>query len=76
MAINEEINVRRNFTLDRKLYEDLQQIAVTLTASGPGKVAVSDLINEGAQIVLDKYRHLLVSSKQEFYPPSGGPFEE
>jgi hypothetical protein len=55
-VINEDLNVRRNFTLPRELYEELQYIARELSRKGPGKVNVSDLIVDGARRVVEEYR--------------------
>ena len=54
MTINTERNVRRNFTLPTDIYERLQLVAEQMSAAGPGKVAVSDLIVEGAKKVLQE----------------------
>lgn len=64
--INEDRNVRRNFTLPRELYEQLQNLAESLTTNGPGKVAVSDLIVEGARMVAEKYQKELSNMKTEW----------
>lgn len=52
MAVNSDRNVRRNFTVPADIYARLQRLAADMTAAGPGTVAVSDLMVEGAKKVL------------------------
>ncbi|PWI55843.1 hypothetical protein [Sulfoacidibacillus thermotolerans] len=57
--INTEENLRRNFTLPRSLYKDLQELAERMTAAGPGKVTVSDLIIWGAKKIVEENKKTL-----------------
>ncbi len=52
--INETEKLRRNFTLPREVYSDLQALASHMTASGIGKVSVSDLILWGAKKIIEE----------------------
>lgn len=52
MTVNSERNLRRQITIPRDLYARLQARAREMTARGPGRVAVSDLLVEGAKKIL------------------------
>lgn len=48
---------RKNFntTLDQDLYIKIQMLALTLSAKEGKKINANDLLEEGMQLVLDKY---------------------
>lgn len=50
--MNSERNLRRQITIPRDVYARLQDLARDLTARGPGRVGVSDLLVEGAKKIL------------------------